>query len=474
LTSPSQPRNARSLPLIRARGLRLADNNPSPDDIDGIDGLVNPLNLQNPRQDDPAPGNAAPLPKNDASQDQQQPAPGPVNPPAQSSVKTIQDFINEVFARYSWFPTQQIPEEKLTTALNSYTHIETYKQLDQNSFQVNVAGDSHRAISWIRTPAGTDGTPEQQRIQGQSDGFDLSDARAMVALSAVNGWNQINVHGSEHERQLLWFAAQEQGVKVLGYEPAHDSDIYKQWQQMHQNPDDDSAPPVIKGGSSGPGPNIISGPPAPPAPQPPVNDNTPPPEQPPAPPEEDQEPDMSALNKEQLTYLLERYTAEEKYATSQNDPNLKDITRIKEAAAVALAKLNAKDATPEAPVDTDTPADTIPPADTAKKPAEKPVKKTKPAAKSPATKSTAPTKDTSTKPADDAAANDKYAGGKTTGEFNDKAPAPAVKPPAAPAQNKPVQLGGQSAGRHHAGTGHTNAKSVINREQKIQRSAAPK
>jgi len=454
LTSPSQPRNARTLPLIRARGLSIADNNPNPPD--DADDQLNLLNLQGPRQDDPAPGNAAQVPQNGQ---QQQSAPDPATPSAQ--VKTIDDFMREVAARYHWFMDQQ-PEDKRIVALNSTTHIETYKLTD-DGFQINVAGNnSQRAIRWIYTPAGTDGSPAQQLIQGQSDGFDLSDARAMVALSAVNGWNQINVHGNQHERDLLWFAAQEQGIKVLGYTPAADSDVYKQWQATHQ--DGDSAPPVINGGSSGPGPNVTSGPanqPSPPVQQPPVNDNTPA-DQPPA---EDQEPDLSGLNKDQLTYLVERYTAEEKYAISQNDPNLKDITRVKESAVKALADLAAKDAASldgSAPADADKPADATPPADAAKKPAEKPAKK-KPATKSPANKSTAPAK-----PADDAAAKDKFSGGKTTGEFNNKAPAPSVK---APAQNKPAQLGG-STGRHHTGTGHTTAKSVINREQK--KAASPK
>jgi hypothetical protein len=245
------------------------------------------------------------------AQDQTDASSAPDNSaPAAPVVKTVDDFFKVVGEKFDWFK-DNAPEPANLALLQSLTNLESFKQTD-NSFQLNVAG-STRVIQWVAAPPDK---PENQYIQGQSDGFSLSDAKAMAALSAVKGWKQVTVNGSPQEKELMWLAAQMQGLEVPGYEPSQDSAVYQQWQKIKAG-----AGPEIDAAK---GPVIAAAAPEAEKPEPAKDD-------------------LSALSVQELKDRHDRLLSAEKSARAQKQAVNKELaqrkgTAVKEFTRVAQTK----------------------------------------------------------------------------------------------------------------------------------------
>jgi len=271
----------------------------------------NPASPDIPAQSDPLPAQA---------QDQTDPSSAPGNnAPAVPVVKTVDDFYKILRTNFDWF-ADQAPAPASLASLQSLTNLETFKQTD-NSFQLNVANSTH-VVQWVAAPADAS---QAAYIQGQSDGFSLADAQAMVALSAVKGWKQVSVNGSEQEKEFIWLAAQMQGVSVANYVPSANSAVYQQWQKMKS----DTAPPAIDAAK---GPEITAAKPD---------------EEKPAP----EKSGLSALSLQELKDRHDRLLAEEKAARSQKQAVNKELAARKGTAVKEFTRVapHPKAAQPKAP-----------------------------------------------------------------------------------------------------------------------------
>lgn len=57
-------------------------------------------------------------------------------------------------------------------------------------------------------------------------------ATAQVLAAAAHGWREIDVYGTESNKEKLWLAAQKAGLHVANFEPRPDSTVFKQWQKQ--------------------------------------------------------------------------------------------------------------------------------------------------------------------------------------------------------------------------------------------------
>ncbi|TAL28074.1 MAG: hypothetical protein EPN97_15385 [Alphaproteobacteria bacterium] len=58
---------------------------------------------------------------------------------------------------------------------------------------------------------------------------DEHDAKVMIGLAKARGWKNINVQGTDAERDRLWLEAQRQGLNVTNYVPDPNSEVAKAW-----------------------------------------------------------------------------------------------------------------------------------------------------------------------------------------------------------------------------------------------------
>lgn len=54
-------------------------------------------------------------------------------------------------------------------------------------------------------------------------------AAAQVAAAVAHGWNELDVYGTQENKEKLWLASMRQGVTVLNFEPDPNSDVAKKW-----------------------------------------------------------------------------------------------------------------------------------------------------------------------------------------------------------------------------------------------------
>ncbi|MBI1216081.1 MAG: hypothetical protein GC185_09725 [Alphaproteobacteria bacterium] len=59
--------------------------------------------------------------------------------------------------------------------------------------------------------------------------FDETDAKAIVALAQMRGWQSMNVHGSVKQKDMMWLEAQRAGMPVRNYTAS--PEVMEQWQK---------------------------------------------------------------------------------------------------------------------------------------------------------------------------------------------------------------------------------------------------
>ena len=60
-------------------------------------------------------------------------------------------------------------------------------------------------------------------------------AAAQVAAAVAHGWNELDVYGTQENKEKLWLASMRQGVTVLNFEPDPNSDVAKKWAREKDN-----------------------------------------------------------------------------------------------------------------------------------------------------------------------------------------------------------------------------------------------
>lgn len=370
--------------------------------------------------------------------------------PAGNQATDQDDTALEEFCRkimYNWRKEREDLDNERLQTLQRLARLGTYATVDGEGFELTLPKqneeDKERKIKWSYRPPGPDNDPPAQEfIVGKRRGFDEADADAIVALSAVRGWGPLNVHGNTKEKELLWLAAMDQGLDVANFTPEPDSDIWEKLKQRQAakqanapgtGPGDASAgPSVSQGGNGSPAPQSNPGPSG--------SDQ-------PSQPAEEQEMDLSSLDKDQLTYLYERYSAEEKLAKAKNHPDANELTQLKEATAKALAKIEGKD--------------TAPSGDAAKSPEpNRPDTESK--------ESGSGVKNVQSSKSSDSEQPGLWSKDQLlSGEFEKAAARP-------PADKQAKTKAPEYKGQHRPGKGHQSAKTIIARVEKENKSSAPR
>jgi hypothetical protein len=62
--------------------------------------------------------------------------------------------------------------------------------------------------------------------------FDEMDAKAIISVSKMRGWNDINVHGNAQQKGMMWLEAQRQGLTVSNFVPS--PELAEKWKIEQQ------------------------------------------------------------------------------------------------------------------------------------------------------------------------------------------------------------------------------------------------
>ncbi len=85
-------------------------------------------------------------------------------------------------------------------------------------------------------------------LADNSKPVDEQAAETMAAMAKARGWDSVGINAkTPAERDLLWIAAQREGIKVTNYEPAPDSDVAKTWKQEQAGHKVSEAQPAPEG-----------------------------------------------------------------------------------------------------------------------------------------------------------------------------------------------------------------------------------
>ena len=173
-----------------------------------------------------------------------------------------QDQINAFLAniyQHAW--EEGKVKEDLVANLGQYVKLDSYQALHNAGFELIVKNgdkDGHK-IKWT-FEQDEDGQPQESISSSHPKRFNEADADAIIALAAVRGWETVQVHGNDKQKDMLWLAAMKQGLGVEGHEPS--AATFQKWQEWLKN---NKSPGLTEGGTSdspasAPGGPISSGP----------------------------------------------------------------------------------------------------------------------------------------------------------------------------------------------------------------------
>ena len=130
----------------------------------------------------------------------------------------------------------------MTARLAKYLDLDSAKKT-ANGFQVSTHGG--HVVKWglVQTPDGA----AQEAITGNKKNFTQEAADAIVALAMTHGWREINAHGNQAQKEMIWLATQRHAMAeqeeferlkatgeyeppvVTNFAPAQDSAVYQQF-----------------------------------------------------------------------------------------------------------------------------------------------------------------------------------------------------------------------------------------------------
>ena len=154
-----------------------------------------------------------------------------------------QDQINAFLAKiyqHAWEKGKV--KESLVADLSQYAKLDSYQALDATGFELIVKGG--RKIKWT-FEQDEDGQPQESISSSHPKRFNEADADAIIALAAVRGWETVQLHGTDKQKDMLWLAAMKQGLGVEGHEPS--AATLEKWEKWLK---DNKAPGVSEGGNN--------------------------------------------------------------------------------------------------------------------------------------------------------------------------------------------------------------------------------
>ncbi|HRI76519.1 MAG TPA: hypothetical protein PLX33_05960 [Alphaproteobacteria bacterium] len=179
----------------------------------------------------PPPEQADAAPQNDSAAEET-PAPPRAKAPAAATPEDEEEGADGAKKKKSKFLNDEYQQM-------IYRKIWKVDEIDPEVAKVidNLKYDNKKGVMTFETPAGDVkwGVDSHGREfigrRGLFSGMTQDLANAEMTLAAARGWKGVSVHGRESTKEMLWLAAQRQGLNVSNFVPKETSEVYKIWKK---------------------------------------------------------------------------------------------------------------------------------------------------------------------------------------------------------------------------------------------------
>lgn len=152
---------------------------------------------------------------------------------ADDTVENIEPILGDQVGLPSWsvfaealrkyWPTTDFTTDNFLVGMSSVANIDHSMTAENNRMLITMQSGSK--IIWMAEMPTEDASARGNEFIGlvpDKNPQPLGEVQAyeIAVLAAARGWEKINIHGSEADREELWIAANKVGLEVVGYDPS--------------------------------------------------------------------------------------------------------------------------------------------------------------------------------------------------------------------------------------------------------------